>query len=100
MKVLQRRYSHVRGALTATQLAVLKLISEGRHLGEYVPEYRPGARRGIGAFPVTIAARAAEQLRKKGLVERDETGDRLRPTRAGWELTLVNPQALARPARI
>jgi hypothetical protein len=70
MKALRHRYGCAcsgGGHLTDTQLAVLRLIAAGRNLGEYVPAYRPGARRGRGAFPVTIAARAAEQLRRKGL---------------------------------
>ena len=55
--------------VTDTQLEVLDLIARGEHLGHYVPRYRPGARRGRGAFPTTIASRAAAQLRDKGLVE-------------------------------
>ena len=54
--------------LTDTQRDVLQLISEGRPLGDYVPSYRPGARRGRGAFPTTIATRAAVQLAQMGLV--------------------------------
>ncbi len=77
-RALSRRYGHAGAGLTATQLAVLKLIAAGRELGDYVPEYRSGAQRGRGAFPVTIAARAAVQLRAKGLVV--HTGSR-------WELT-------------
>jgi hypothetical protein len=60
--------------LTDTQLDVLRLIAEGRALGDYVPRYRPGARRGRGAFPVTIAARAASQLAQMGLVEQGPRG--------------------------
>lgn len=60
--------------LTATQTDVLELIRAGKHLGDYVPRYKPGARRGVGAFPVTIAARAAVQLVRKGLVRRNATG--------------------------
>jgi len=56
--------------LTPTQLDVLLLIAAQKHLGEYVPRYKK--RRGLGAFPVTIAARAARQLDEdKGLVRRD-----------------------------
>lgn len=58
--------------LTDTQFDVLILIAGGRHLGNYVPRYKPGARRGVGAFPMTIASRAAVQLRDKGLVARSE----------------------------
>ncbi len=36
--------------LTGTCRDVLRLIAEGRPLGDYVPRYRPGARRGRGAF--------------------------------------------------
>jgi len=53
---------------------VLRLIAEGRPLGDYVPRYRPSARRGRGAFPVTIAERAERDLRRAGLVERAVDG--------------------------
>jgi hypothetical protein len=66
--------------LTDTQLDVLRLIAEGRHLGDYVPRYRPGARRGRGAFPMTIASRAAAQLARMGLVGRA-------PSDSGYVLT-------------
>jgi len=84
MRPLRHRYGCAcsgGGHLTDTQLAVLRLIAAGRDLGEYVPAYRPRARRGRGAFPVTIAARAAEQLRRKGLVAR--SGSRWSPTPEG-----------------
>ena len=56
--------------LTPTQLAVLKLIEQQRHLGEYVPAYE--GKRGRGAFPNTIALRAAHQLDEdKGYVRQD-----------------------------
>ena len=61
--------------LTDTQRNVLQLISEGRPLGDYVPSYRPGARRGRGAFPTTIATRAAVQLAQMGLVTRGSNGE-------------------------
>lgn len=54
--------------LTETRLDVLKLIHEGKHLGDYVPRYNPNKHKGFGAFPVTIAARAARDLCKGGLV--------------------------------
>jgi len=54
--------------LTETRRAVLELISDGRPLSAYVPSYRPGAHRGFGAFPLTIANRAARDLVKAGLV--------------------------------
>jgi hypothetical protein len=72
--------------LTDTQLDVLRLIAEGRALGDYVPRYRPGARRGRGAFPTTIAARAAAQLAKLGLVA---------PSAPGYVLTQAGADALA-----
>jgi hypothetical protein len=56
---------------TDTQLDVLLLIEKQRHLGDYVPRYK--GRRGRGAFPVTIAARAARQLQDKGLVQPDSS---------------------------
>lgn len=88
-RALHHRYGHARQSkLTETQLDVFKLITDGRELSDYVPRYRPGAHRGIGAFPMTIASRAAEQLVQKGLIERDEIGH-LRPTRAGWELQMA-----------
>lgn len=60
--------------LTDTRLDVLRLIAEGRPLGDYVPRYKSGARRGRGAFPVTIAERAERDLRRAGLVERAADG--------------------------
>jgi hypothetical protein len=60
--------------VTDTRRDVLQLIAEGRPLGDYVPRYRPGARRGRGAFPVTIAERAERDLRRAGLVERTANG--------------------------
>jgi hypothetical protein len=77
--------------LTPTQLEVLRLIAENRALGDYVPRYRPGARRGRGAFPVTIAERAAVQLVRKGLVE-------LGPSANGYVLTRAGAGALGRGA--
>lgn len=76
--------------LTDTQLDVLRLIAEGQTLGDYVPRYRPGARRGRGAFPVTIATRAAVQLVKKGLVEIDYRSVN------GYALTQAGADVLAR----
>lgn len=61
--------------LTDTRLDVLQLIAEGRPLGDYVPRYHPGARRGRGAFPVTIAERAERELRRAGLVEQGANGE-------------------------
>jgi hypothetical protein len=72
--------------LTDTQLDVLRLIAEGREIGDYVPRYRPGAQRGRGAFPTTIAARAAAQLARMGLVEREARG--------GYVLTSAGAEAL------
>lgn len=73
--------------LTDVRADVLHLIAHGKHLGEYVPRYRPGARRGAGAFPVTIAIRAAEWLVKHGLVRVTGAsvlrGSNLKPTEAG-----------------
>lgn len=60
--------------LTDTRRDVLRFIAEGRPLGDYVPRYHPGARRGRGAFPVTIAERAERELRRAGLVERAADG--------------------------
>lgn len=60
--------------LTDTRRDVLRLIAEGRPLGDYVPRYRTGARRGRGAFPVTIAERAERDLHRAGLVERAADG--------------------------
>lgn len=56
-----------RTKITQTQLEVLQLIAEGRHLADYLPKYKPGRRRGPVAFPLTIATRAGTQLRNKGL---------------------------------
>ena len=75
--------------LTDTQLDVLRLIAEGRALGDYVPRYRPGAQRGRGAFPVTIAARAAAKLEQMGLVERRPRGE--------YALTRAGADALGAP---
>jgi len=69
--------------LTPTQRDVLRLIAEGHELGDYVPRYRPGAQRGRGAFPATIAARAAAQLERMGLVEREPATGRYALTGAG-----------------
>jgi len=63
--------------MTATELDVLALIADGKSLGEYMPRYRPGARRGRGAFPVTIASRAAARLAKKRLVRWSDEVSRL-----------------------
>lgn len=60
--------------LTDTRRDVLRLIAEGRPLGDYVPRYRLGARRGRGVFPVTIAERAERELLRAGLVERTANG--------------------------
>lgn len=66
--------------LSPTELAVLRLVRDGRELGDYVPEYNPKKHRGFGAYPVTIASRAAVKLAKKGLIERDDMGWRLTST--------------------
>lgn len=73
--------------LTDTRLDVLRLIAEGRPLGDYVPRYRPGARRGRGTFPVTIAERAERDLRRAGLVDRAPSGEPV--------ITAAGRQALA-----
>ena len=75
--------------LTDTQLDVLRLIADGRALGDYVPRYRPGAHRGRGAFPVTIAARAASQLAQMGLVERGPRGEYVL-SRAGQDVLVAH----------
>jgi hypothetical protein len=76
--------------LTDTRADVLRLIAQGKHLGEYVPRYQPGKRRGKGAFPVTLAERAAKWLLQHGLVRRARgeslayfRGSAFEPTDAG-----------------
>ena len=85
--------------LTDTQFDVLRLIAEGRNLGDYVPRYRPGARRGTGAFPVTIASRAAAQLAQMGLVARGPSESGYVLTQAGAELAIASAQEAEAPAR-
>lgn len=79
--------------ITDTQLDILRLIAEGRTLGDYVPRYKPGARRGRGAFPVTIATRAAVQLVRKGLVRLDPGSV------SSYALTQAGADVLAQCAR-
>ena len=84
MSSARHRVGHSGGRVhrvTETQLDVLRLISQGKHLGDYVPRYKPGRHRGFGAFPMTIAARAAQKLYEMGLVMYDD--DRWRTTPAG-----------------
>jgi len=90
--------------LTDTQIDVLRLIAQGRHLGDYVPRYQPGKHRGRGAFPATIAERATRLLLKRGLVQRasDESqayfrGSALQPTEAGLaELRAIDERLAAK----
>ncbi len=69
--------------LTDTQIDVLRIVAAGRPIGDYVPRYRPGSKRGRGAFPVTIATRAASQLAQMGLIRR--AGGEYELTRAGMD---------------
>lgn len=87
--------------LTDTQTDVLRLIADGRHLGDYVPRYQSGKHRGRGAFPVTIAIRTAEWLAKHGLVRVTGAsvlrGSNLEPTEAGLaELRAINEHLATR----
>lgn len=52
--------------LADTRRDVLWLIAEGHPIGDYVPRYHPRARRGRGAFPVTIAECAERDLPRAG----------------------------------